>query len=116
LLDEWEALRNPTRPEEPETAPEDRPQPVTANTRAFRVLVRNAMFRLVELSARERYEELAELAPDVDWKDALDAYFAEHDDIGIGPDARGPGMLLIEEDAAERRWHVRQIIDDPAGD
>ena len=31
---------------------DDRPPPVTANPRAFRVLVRNALFRRVELAAR----------------------------------------------------------------
>lgn len=55
LLDEWEQLANP----EVETAEQaqekaDEVKPVTANTRAFRVLVRNAMFRRVELAALDR--------------------------------------------------------------
>ena len=37
------------------------PPPVTANVRAFRVLVRNAMFRRVELAALRKWQELAEL-------------------------------------------------------
>src|SRR5262249_55436857 len=41
LLDEWERLRNPT--EEVVTVP-DGPPAVTRNLRAFRVLVRNALF------------------------------------------------------------------------
>ena len=48
------------------------------------------------------------------WEDALEPYFAEHDEIGTGPDARGPGLLIIEELPAH--WQVRQIFDDPAGD
>ena len=44
----------------------------------------------------------------------MDAYFDAHDDLGIGPDARGPKYLIIEEAPAE--WKVRQIFDDPAGD
>jgi hypothetical protein len=44
----------------------------------------------------------------------LEPYFAEHDEIGIGPDARGPALLLI--DVGRERWTVRQIFDDPAGD
>jgi superfamily II RNA helicase len=114
LLDEWEQLLHPT--DEPVTAApvDERPPPVTANRRAFRVLVRNAMFRRVELAARRRWDLLAELDPGVDWAGALAGYFAEHDEIGTGPDARGPHLLLMTEEPG--RWQVRQILDDPAGD
>jgi superfamily II RNA helicase len=115
LLDEWERLRNPTEPDQPAPRPPD----VTANSRAFRVLVRNAMFRRVTLAAQRRYDELGELDGesgwDADaWADALEPYYDEYDDIGIGPDARGPDLLLITTD--RDRWTVRQIFDDPAGD
>ncbi|RCV56299.1 DEAD/DEAH box helicase [Marinitenerispora sediminis] len=116
LLDEWEQLTNPA--DEPgERAVEERPKPVTSNPRAFRVLVRNALFRRVELAALRRYDELgaldAEDGWDADeWEDALAEYYAEHDEIRTGPDARGPRMLLIEEGADT--WEVRQILDDPA--
>jgi hypothetical protein len=76
--------------------------------------VRNALFRRVELAALRRYDLLAELDPDVDWTTALEAYYAEHDELGTGPDARGPALLMI--DAQPGRWTVRQIFDDPAGD
>ena len=60
LLDEWEELRNPA--DVPTASPvDDRPPPVTANTRAFRVLVRNALFRRVELAALRRVVDLGEL-------------------------------------------------------
>ncbi|MFF5212751.1 DEAD/DEAH box helicase [Streptosporangium sp. NPDC000396] len=113
LLDEWEQLQNPTGELEAPSL-EETTKPVTANTRAFRVLVRNAMFRLVELAALEKEEELAELAPDVDWGAALDAYYDDHEEIGTGPDARGPGLLRIEEE--KEFWRVRQVIADPAKD
>jgi len=118
LLEEWEALRNPAEPVQP--APlDERPPAVTANKRAFRVLVRNALFRRVELSARRRYFDLGELDADDGfdaeaWETALRPYFAEHDEIGTGPDARGPAFLMIEEQPG--RWTVRQIFQDPAGD
>jgi hypothetical protein len=73
------------------------------------------MFRLVELAALEKEEELAELAPDIDWTAALDAYYEEHDEILTGPDARGPNLLLIDT-SEPGVWRVRQIIDDPEGD
>ena len=113
LLDEWERLRNPG--DVPASQPVDTtPPPVTANPRAFTVLVRNAMFRRVELAALRRTDLLAELDPDVDWTAALGGYFAEYDRLGTGPDARGPQLLLVEREAAV--WKVRQVFDDPAGD
>ncbi len=117
LIDEWSKLRDPGA--EPEAAIDERPPAVTGNPRAFRVLVRNVMFRRVELAALRRYAELGELdggdgwAADA-WADALEPYFEEHDDIGTGPDARGPAMLII--DKQRDYWSVRQIFDDPAGD
>jgi superfamily II RNA helicase len=117
LIDEWERLRNPV--EEAEHLAADRPPAVTGNKRAFRVLVRNALFRRVELAALRRWDELGELDgedgwDDQAWADALGPYFAEHSDIGTGADARGPAMLIIEERPGE--WLARQIFDDPAGD
>jgi superfamily II RNA helicase len=119
LLDEWERLRNPADSAGPVAVADDGPPPVTANQRAFRVLVRNALFRRVELAALERYEELGELDADAGWDagawaDALEPYFAEHDDIGTGPDARGPKLLIIDQQPGS--WVVRQIFDDPARD
>jgi len=117
LIDEWERLRNPV--EEAQHLAADRPPAVTGNKRAFRVLVRNALFRRVELAALRRFEELGDLDGedgwDADaWADALEPYFAEHGEIGTGADARGPAMLIIEE--LPGSWHARQIFDDPAGD
>jgi hypothetical protein len=34
--------------------------------------------------------------------------------VGIGADARGPALLIIDRRADV--WSVRQILDDPAGD
>jgi hypothetical protein len=121
LLDEWSELIAGVdngrfdRPDEPVVPPA--PKRLSANTRAFRVLVRNEMFRRVQLAAREDVEALASLDPDfgaTGWDAALDAYYAEHDEILTGPDARSPELLLIEQDAEV--WTVRQVIADPAGD
>jgi hypothetical protein len=117
LIDEWEKLRDPA---EVQAAPVDeRPPAVTGNPRAFGVLVRNALFRRVELAALRRYEDLgaldAEAGWDADaWAEALEPYFDSHEDIGTGPDARGPQLLIIERE--RNYWSVRQIFDDPAGD
>jgi superfamily II RNA helicase len=118
LLDEWERLTHPG--EEP--AAEVRaaaPAGVTSNPRAFRVLVRNAMFRRVQLAALRRYEDLGALDADSGWdadawQEMLSEYFDVHDEIGTGGDARGPAMLIVEE--GRTVWTVRQIFDDPEGD
>ena len=120
LLDEWEALINPT------VAPADNrpvlpppPPSVVTNLRAFRVLVRNELFRRVQLAALENWEALGELDAasgcDADaWADAMDPYFEEHDSLGTGGDARSSAMIIMDEGA--QQWTVRQIFDDPAGD
>ncbi|MHB1875784.1 MAG: DUF3516 domain-containing protein, partial [Streptosporangiaceae bacterium] len=118
LLDEWERLANPDA-EQALQQLEERPPAVTTNLRAFRVLVRNALFRRVELAALRRWDELGELDGEAGWdarawREAVEPYFAEHDEIGTGANARGPAMLIIETEPA--LWRVRQIFDDPAGD
>jgi superfamily II RNA helicase len=119
LLDEWERLRDPLSVDE-EVADIERPPPaVTRNKRAFRVLVRNALFRRVELAALRDWTSLGELdgadgfTAD-EWFAAMAPYYEEYTDIGVGPDARGPALLLIEE--KPDRWEVRQIFDDPDED
>jgi len=117
LLDEWERIRNPAQ--EAAAPIDERPPAVTGNLRAFRVLVRNALFRRVELAALRRYDELGDLDAAAGWDaeawaDALEPYFDEYDEIGTGADARGPALLMIEQQAGH--WTVRQILDDPAGD
>jgi hypothetical protein len=119
LLDEWEELTSPDRPLDAPVAVPARPRPLTGNARAFTAMVRNALFRRVELFARRRWYELGELDAASGWtsdrwQDVGEDYFAEHDDVGTGADARGPALLII--DRQPDVWRVRQILDDPAGD
>ena len=125
LLDEWEQLLHPGDMDNELDAARAGaagvlgPPPVTRNERAFRVLVRNALFRRVELAALRRWDDLGVMDSDAGWDaarwaEAMGDYYAEHADVGTGPDARGPGLLLI--DTHPDRWGVRQILDDPAGD
>ncbi|MFI5698134.1 DEAD/DEAH box helicase [Kribbella sp. NPDC051586] len=117
LLDEWEELTNPTDEAQVEVVPAG-PRRITLNTRAFRVLVRNAMFRRVELLALHRWAELGQLDADAGWDaarwaEAGTAYYAEHDVVNTGPAARGPALFMVEEHPGY--WEVQQIIDDPEG-
>jgi hypothetical protein len=119
LVDEWEKLTHPDDLDSELAALRAQPKTVTSNPRAFRVLVRNALFRRVTLAALRHYAELGELdAADgwtaAAWEEALDEYFDAHDEIGTGPDARGPAMLIIEE--GKTAWAVRQIFADPEED
>lgn len=132
LLDEWESLTagNDGRPQA--LAADRPPPPLTANTKAFRAMVRNALFRRVELAARGRVEELGALDGPAGfdaeaWREALDGYYEEYDDIGTGPAARGPALFVVTDEPGHqsdsgaggpggRRWRVRQILDDPEGD
>ena len=118
LIDEWERLRDGSV-EAAVAAASSAPPAVTGNVRAFRVLVRNALFRRVELAALRRYWDLGELDAASGWNadawaDALGEYYEEYDSIGTGADARGPALLIITTGPAS--WACRQIFDDPAGD
>ncbi len=145
LLDEWEALTDPDavhrvaadlaahRPPPP-------PRPISKQERVFRVMVRNAMFRRVELVARDDLDGLMALeraaADRLDpprevvmtrstWDAAIEEYYAEHDTLNTGAAARGPSLLVVEaamgepagapEETVARLWRVRQVLDDPEG-
>ncbi|MFV0285014.1 MAG: DEAD/DEAH box helicase [Demequina sp.] len=152
LLDEWERLMNPDAAVADDVdpasavgafAPAGPAKPMTGNPRALRRLVQGAIFRRVELAAREDYAALGALdgasgwGADA-WRDALDPLFvAQGDDaIRIGPDARSAALITFVEpggDHGEGRmqaalaaspdgslpegsWLVRQVIDDLDGD
>ena len=122
LLDEWERLLHPEDADMAEIgrrSVDAGPPPVTANVRAFRVLVRNALFRRVELAALRRWDDLGELDAEAGWdadrwRAAMEEYYAQHEYLGTGPSSRGPLLLQIEQQPGT--WAVRQVFDDPAGD
>ncbi|MDY7104254.1 MAG: DUF3516 domain-containing protein [Actinomycetota bacterium] len=126
LLDEWERLRDPDRlldeADEPLRPPER--SDITANTRAFSVMVRNELFRWVGLLARRAHRELAEVpaaSDDERWTpeaiaELMAPYWDEHDSIGTGADARAHVMqILPAENERGRDWDAVQLIDDPEG-
>ena len=119
LLDEWEALTDPDavrraaeeRAARAEPLPPSAPRPLSQQERPFRVMVRNAVWRRVELAARDDVAGLAALEaehagrPDPSrtvlvgrdaWDAALEDYYAEHDRIGTAADARGPSLFDVE--------------------
>ncbi|MFI1916878.1 DEAD/DEAH box helicase [Nocardia sp. NPDC020380] len=116
LLDEWEQLTNPgAESDEQQVAfGAETVRPISANERSFRVLIRNAMFRRVDLAALHRWDALEELGDELDWESELEPYFAEYETLGTGPNARGPKLFQVEQ--RDGFWDVRQVLDDPNGD
>ncbi|WJZ18069.1 ski2-like helicase [Corynebacterium guangdongense] len=125
LVDEWARMGDEDTPIDEETLQRELafgvedPEALTANPRAFTVMVRNLFFRLVEMFAFEREEQLEQIvgylgdeAPD--WAAALDDYFAEYADIDTTNAGRGREYFHVEKH--DRRWTVRQTIKDPEGD
>ncbi|MBK3427689.1 DEAD/DEAH box helicase [Corynebacterium tuberculostearicum] len=125
LVDEWAQMAGEDSPIDQDTVDRELafgvedPTALTSNRRAFTIMVRNYMFRLVQLFALEKEDRLAELLDYLDevpdFGAILDDYFDEYDDIDSGPEARGPGFFRLG-DTDSRAWSVRQIIKDPDGD
>jgi superfamily II RNA helicase len=151
LIDEWEHLALAAASGSPDEAAAEvglevavelggapPPPPVTANRRAFRIMVRNAAFRRVELAARRDTAGLAALEQPggldaTAWAQNLSRYFELHGEIGTGAAARGAAWFGLEETTVARGevrggrageapgtgvrvWRVRQVLDDPEGD
>ncbi|MDO9455011.1 RNA helicase [Nocardioides sp.] len=115
LLDEWEALSDPDAVARAarsvtEGEPPASPRPISKQDRAFRVMVRNAMWRRVELVARDDLDGLMRLERDAAdrldppravvmgrsaWDEAIEAYYAQHDTLLTAGDARGPELLRV---------------------
>jgi superfamily II RNA helicase len=121
LIDEWERLQNPDAVEPGGVAAPDERRDVTANLRAFRVMVRNEVFRWVQLVAARDLAALAEVPPvheEEPWTaqalaEAVAPYWEEHGSVRLDPEARGPVHFSLREDGL--RWSVRQTLLDPEG-
>lgn len=129
LLDEWEDLVNPADSVLPSPQLDAPIRGITANERAFTVMLRNAMFHRVELAARDKWHVLGELEARVAeltdppqrvvmdaraWNESLGEYYDVHDSIATDQTARSPAHLQIHKAAG--RWRLRQVVVDPAGD
>lgn len=124
LIDEWAQMADPDTPISQETLERELafgvedPTVLSANQRAFGVMIRNLMFRVVELFAWEKEAELAALtdylADPPDFGAGMDAYFDEYADIDTGPAARRPEYFSLKKTG--RLWEVRQILKDPEND
>jgi superfamily II RNA helicase len=123
LIDEWEQLQSPI--EDGELAPEresDEAPDITKDVRGFTTMVRNSVWKLVRLLAFNQYDRAAEAladSGDESWdadrlREAMTGYWAEYDEIQIGPDARSGGQIDVERRDTE--WAFTQILLDPRSD
>ncbi len=137
LLEEWERLRDPelvTAKEAEDREQEDRepepPRGITADQHTFTVLVRNAVFRLVQQLSRHDYGAVAAAveasADEPSWSaerltETLAPYYEDHEAIRTDPRARGTEHCRIDRggdptaggSASDGRWRVVQVLVDP---
>lgn len=125
LLEEWQRLSDPdsvaralVESDEPEE------EDVTRDKKAFTVLLRNEVWRLVQAIARRDYgravEGLRSLAlRDSGWteeslEEKVAPYFDEYEELRTDPSARSPKHLEVER--GEESWKLRQMLVDPEED
>jgi len=138
LIDEWEALKDPNAAslakdlEEAaalKAAAERDARVVFSSGRAFRVMVRNAAFRWVQLLAEGELEDMQELAahpPPSDrarpWTademyELIDPFWKRgHASIAVDRNARSPEYFALDDVSDAQCWKVTQRLVDPAGD
>ena len=125
LVDEWENAGTDTDASEAAAnlAAPGAKQAVVEDRRGLTVLVRNAMFRRVQLMDLDKPDELGALDKDWgygvhEWEDTLDDYYDEHEYVNIDAKARSGELFILDEskENSEHAWKVRQIIDDSDGD
>jgi superfamily II RNA helicase len=127
LIDEWERLKDPTQlfepaPERAELEPAGS-MDVTRDEKAFTVLLRNEIFRLVRALARGDWAEAARIvarSPELEASEAarleraLAPFFEAHRAMRVDPEARSPKHTTIER--GPEAWRVRQVLLDEEED
>ena len=120
LVDEW---ARSGQLDEDAGAPPLAPDAVVADRRAVTLLVRNALFARVRLAAHDDWKALGELDADWGWpaqrwRQALDAFYDEHEVVLLDGNARSTQFFEIDAADEERShvWHARQVFADAEGD
>lgn len=123
LLEEWRKLSDPNLVSLAlKEAEQDLVVDITKDERAFTVLIRNHVWRVVQALARKDYLGAAEmlnalrpvgakLAEVNALKEPMDAFFNEFSELRTDPQARHPKFLEIEKTAEV--WRLRQVLVDP---
>jgi hypothetical protein len=118
LVDEWERAGEESE-EGVSAAPPSAADEVVHDRRGLRTLVHNALLWRVRLASLGYVDELGRADADWGfstpaWRDALDAFHAEHDDLLFDGDARSADYLTVDEsdERGAHVWHVRQMFHD----
>lgn len=126
LLQEWEALVNPEQAARSQ-AQSNEARDIFKNERVFRVMVRNAIWRVVQLLSRHDYVHAASaivdlgsvehgvaspLATPAYLEKQLSSFFEEFEHMLIDADARSASRLLIEPWTSATPM-IRQVLTDP---
>lgn len=126
LLAEWEALANPTLAQERRQKPPEVVDLFT-NERAARIMIRNAVWRFVQLLARRDYTRAASALNDLGsvehgvtnqaWpphvlEKHLLPYYEQYPELLITADARSPSRLMMGPWTGVTS-DVRQVLTDP---
>lgn len=123
LVDEWEAAGTIASEDAATLAAPATKDAVVEDRRGLTVLIRNAMFRRVQLMDLEDSTALGALDRDWgygvhEWDNVLDAYYDEHEYVNTDAKARSGDLFILDDrhEQDEHTWRVRQIIDDTDGD
>ena len=124
LVDEWENAGALEASAEAATlAAPPGAEAVIEDRRGFTVLVRNALFRRVQLIDLDKPDELGELDKEWhygvhEWEDTLDAFYDDHEYVNTDMKARSGAFVTIDDrhEKDEHTWTVRQVLDDSDGD
>ncbi|MBX3229559.1 MAG: DUF3516 domain-containing protein [Labilithrix sp.] len=128
LLDEWERLKDPhqlfEKPPEREELEPVGIKDITHDVKAFTVLVRNEVFRLVRALARGDFPEAGRIVARTPEEasgegariqKALEPFWTTHRSIRVDPEARAPKHTAIDR-GMEGVWRVRQVLLDEEED
>ena len=118
LVDEWENAGTDTDASEAAAnlAAPGAKQAVVEDRRGLTVLVRNAMFRRVQLMDLDKPDELGALDKDWgygvhEWEDTLDDYYDEHEYVNIDAKARRRGAVHPRRKQGEQRAFLEGAAD-----
>jgi superfamily II RNA helicase len=123
LVDEWESGGSVLDSSDALHAAPPQQVSVVADPRGMEVLIRNAMFRRVQLIAFDKPEQLGELDGDWGytvhrWEEALDDFYEVHEAVNTDAGARSKEFITMDrsQERGKHIWSVRQLLDDTDGD
>ncbi len=124
LLEEWQRLSDPERAITAPAPEEEGPVDITRDRRAFTILLRNAVWRIVQALSRGDYGLASELVRSAsagrssfspeELENAMQPYFTEYGELLTDPSARSARHVSIVH--GDTQWAFRQTLEDPEGD